>query len=248
MYIDKIPEDAVQIKNSSDYIDTKGNVYGIEKRKGPHKGEPFIKTQHTVFGYKYTGINYNNGRHISKRIHRLVAEAFIPNPENLPIVMHKNNDKQDNTVENLKWGTVSENTQQAFDDGLAYNASGYADSQSIPCDCYDTLTNNLIDQFGSVSEASKSMNITKSGILYQLNNPDKPIRKKYYFVPFNEGPKNHDIIVKCNFDNDEEIERFTTIGKASEITGIDQNTISAQIKKGKPKWCKNDYYFKKINI
>jgi len=52
-------------------------------------------------------------------IHRLVAETFIPNPDNLPVVMHKDNDSLNNHVSNLKWGTVSENTKQAYEDGRA---------------------------------------------------------------------------------------------------------------------------------
>ena len=41
--------------------------------------------------------------------HRLVALAFIPNPENKPLVMHKNDDTTNYLIENLKWGTPSEN-------------------------------------------------------------------------------------------------------------------------------------------
>ena len=49
-----------------------------------------------------------------------MAEAWIPNPfDNKPIVMHKDNNKQNNSINNLKWGTISENTKQAYDDGLA---------------------------------------------------------------------------------------------------------------------------------
>ena len=51
-------------------------------------------------------------------IHRLVAMHFVPNPNNLPIVLHKNNIKTDTYYENLKWGSYSENNAQAINDGL----------------------------------------------------------------------------------------------------------------------------------
>ena len=49
-------------------------------------------------------------RNITKRVSRIVATAFLPNPNNLPVVMHKNNNKLDNRVENLQWGTVDDFT------------------------------------------------------------------------------------------------------------------------------------------
>lgn len=61
---------------------------------------------------------YKNGVVQWFRVHRLVAQAFIPNPNNLPIVMHLDNNKSNNHFSNLKWGTISENTKQAFDDKL----------------------------------------------------------------------------------------------------------------------------------
>lgn len=50
-------------------------------------------------------------KNINKAVHRSVAEAFIPNPNNLPCVCHKNDIKTDNQIENLFWGTVKDNCQ-----------------------------------------------------------------------------------------------------------------------------------------
>lgn len=50
-----------------------------------------------------------------RRINRLVAKSFIPNPEDKPIAHHKNHDKTKNTVANLAWATHSENTTAYFD-------------------------------------------------------------------------------------------------------------------------------------
>lgn len=54
---------------------------------------------------------YDNGKSRTKRVHRLVAEAFIPNPGNLPEVDHIDTDRQNNVVTNLRWVTGSSNTR-----------------------------------------------------------------------------------------------------------------------------------------
>lgn len=56
-------------------------------------------------------------------IHRLVATAFIPNPLNLPLVLHSDADRGNNSVENLRWGTVSDNSYDTVKHGSNWQAN-----------------------------------------------------------------------------------------------------------------------------
>ena len=61
-----------------------------------------LKPSYNTSGYYIVHL-YNNGFMKSKLLHRLVAQAFIPNPDNLPEVNHKDEDRTNNSVENLEW-------------------------------------------------------------------------------------------------------------------------------------------------
>ena len=72
-------------------------------------------------GYLKAGLNLN-GKEKLYSIHRLVAIAFIPNPENKTEVNHKNGIKTDNRSSELEWATSSENNKHAFKIGLQNNS------------------------------------------------------------------------------------------------------------------------------
>lgn len=71
--------------------------------------------------YAHINLNKPDGTQQRVRIHRLVAEAFIPNPEGLPQVNHKDGNKANNNVENLEWCSIRDNLLHSFRTGLHPN-------------------------------------------------------------------------------------------------------------------------------
>lgn len=103
-------------------VSNKGRIKVLERQTNVRYGtsirkEKLIKPSlNKVVNYLYIGL-HKNGKYTNSRIHRLVAEAFIPNPENKKEVNHINGDKLNNSVENLEWNTPLENTRNAFKNG-----------------------------------------------------------------------------------------------------------------------------------
>lgn len=164
-----IKEELRLIKGSlTDYITPSGEIY---KDYGNNKF--FHKSQWTTHGYWYCGITYPDGQK-QRRVHILVAEAYVPNdnPEINNIVLHLDSNKENKHYTNLKWGTISENTKQAYEEGMAKNDKSWEDSQSIHV-CQFDLKGVLIKKYGSVGEASREIGVTKTTILNQCNHKVK---------------------------------------------------------------------------
>lgn len=93
-----------------------GRVRSINHR---NSGKPKILSAQTdQKGYLRMRIERKGSLVATIKVHREVAKAFIPNPENKPHVNHINGDKSDNRVENLEWVTVQENADHAMKNGL----------------------------------------------------------------------------------------------------------------------------------
>ena len=98
-------------------VDQFGRVYGVDRTttvldngrtyEKPIAGKQMKQSLHTK-GYKTVSLT-KDGKTKTHFVHRLVAEAFIDNPDNLPMVNHKDEDKTNNFLENLEWCTASYN-------------------------------------------------------------------------------------------------------------------------------------------
>lgn len=95
-------------------------------------------------------------------VHRLVAEAFIPNPDNKPQVNHKDGNKTNNYISNLEWVTRKENIRHSFDCLGRVSTAGKFRKSSKPV--IQLLDNVEISEYSSISEAYKLTSIPYSNI------------------------------------------------------------------------------------
>lgn len=105
-----------QYQQTNYYLTELGEVYTL-RNKTLKKLKP-----NCDYGYCILRLTIE-GKAVTKKLHRLVAEVFIPNPENKPQVNHKDGDKNNNKLENLEWMTDSENKKHAIKNKLIVKKS-----------------------------------------------------------------------------------------------------------------------------
>ena len=98
--------------------DGKYEVSNLGRVRTNGKRPGMLKLTKQKSGYRYAMIQLSNGKQKNCRVHRLVAEHFLPNPDNMKEVNHKDGNKDNNRADNLEWCTRSHNVKHSFDTGL----------------------------------------------------------------------------------------------------------------------------------
>lgn len=114
-------------------------AYGFDNYLCSEEGEIYslltnkiMKTHSDKDGYQQLRMTITKGKTVTVKAHRLIAQTFLPNPENKPQVNHKDGNKMNNAVSNLEWCTNKENQKHAIKTGLK-NDSGINNSRAS-CD------------------------------------------------------------------------------------------------------------------
>lgn len=105
-------------------------------------------------GYYSVGLS-KNGMVKTHLVHRLVAEAFIPNPDNLPYINHRDENKLNNTISNIEWCTPKYNIEYSH----VLKKSNEITSKPV---LQFTKDGKFVAEFDSASEAARAIGVTKS--------------------------------------------------------------------------------------
>lgn len=178
------------IKGYENYlIGNNGEVYN-KKTQHSKRGT----SNHSGKGYLYVDL-YNLNKRKRIYIHRLVAEYFIPNPNNKHYINHKDGNSRNNNVDNLEWCTPLENVIHAskvIRTMQQYKKANEKRKKAV--NMIDRFTGGLVATFSSIREAERIMGISASNITACLKGRQK-YTKDYLWCYVEEiGVKNENIV------------------------------------------------------
>lgn len=153
-------DDMVQIEGFPNYYITRDGRVWSERR------QIFLKDCDAGVGHgkRYRKVSLCNNGHIENcTIHRLVAKAFIPNPDNLPQVNHKDENPSNNHVDNLEWCTNAYNNAYGTKGARTSAAQMNRKDHSKPVIQY-TLDGEYVAEYPSCKEAWRQTGISRSHI------------------------------------------------------------------------------------
>lgn len=149
----KVSSDGVIVALKREWITGRS----VLRHKEEHELRRFLKRS----GYEHTQLT-KNGVMRQVAIHRIVAETFIPNPENKKCVNHKDGNKLNNNVSNLEWASYRDNNNHALTTGLRTNPSGKENGYSVPVMIH--MDRVLLGEFASIKEASIKLGIDRNAL------------------------------------------------------------------------------------
>lgn len=130
-----------------------------------------LKPKITKKGYLEISL-WDGKKHYSKRLHRLVAETFIPKLENKNIINHIDGNKQNNRVENLEWCTQQENIQHAYDNKLKFGVKSEKNVCSKKIEQY-SIDNKFVKLWNSSMDIERFYGIDQASIIRCCKNKQK---------------------------------------------------------------------------
>lgn len=148
-------------------ISDKGRVLSKARVVSNHTGtiskpDRILKISKDIKGYSRVFLSDCNGTTKFIPIHRLVAKAFIPNPDNKPQVNHIDGDKTNNHVSNLEWVTNRENQLHAVRTGLNDHSKYHSGRPFRAVLQIDPDTQEIINRFPSITKAAESIGCKSS--------------------------------------------------------------------------------------
>lgn len=150
------------------------SAYNSKRKMSEKILKPNIKSR-----YPSITLYDNDGKAENKTIHRIVATTFIPNPNNYPVVNHKDGNRLNNCVDNLEWCTQSHNVKESYRLGLerpnltSLGKYGKLNKKAKKIKQIDRNTNKIINCFYGITEANRKTGINFRNIHLCLQNKRK---------------------------------------------------------------------------